>query len=186
MEKIIEKQIPKFYNRPNELIRATYGKQYWISRAPAVVAVVLVIWKDNIFVLAEQRSEKMDNPGKWCCPCGYLDWDETGYQAVIREIYEEAGIFIPDYVLNLITNNEEQPFFVQTHPSENRQNVALTYCIILDCEKLGLPEFNKDDGEVTNIGWIPIEQVFNKKYEWAFNHDERIQMAVEKFKSYLI
>ena len=76
----------------------------------------------------------MDEPLKWCNPCGYLDWNEMGYQAVNREIWEETGVDLSKLTNYLVTNNDEQPFFVQTHPSENRQNVALTYCLIYNFE----------------------------------------------------
>ena len=185
-DKRLAKPEPKFLNKPNKLILGVDGKEYWISRSVAVVAVVLGIWKDNIFVIGEQRSEKMDEPGKYCVPCGYLDFNESGYEAVVRELYEEVKFYVPDYILNLMTNNEEQPFFVQTDPSENRQNVALTYCLIYDFEKIGLPELQKCD-EVKKVEWIPIERVNNKEmYDWAFLHQDRIKLAVEKFKEYLI
>ena len=36
-----------------------------------------------------------DGQGLWCCPCGYLDFDETLEECVIREIKEETGLTIP-------------------------------------------------------------------------------------------
>ena len=205
------KNNPQFSNKPNQLVIAIndkgfrspvitliirlfkfllrvlgIAKEYWISRSPALVAVVLGIYKDNIFVLGEQRSKNMDQPGKWCVPCGYLDWNETGYDGVTRELYEEVGFYLPDYIVSLITDNDQQPFFVQTHPSENRQNVALTYGLVFDFEKTGLPALKTDPKEVTKAEWIPIERVLNKSiYDWAFKHDERIEMALIKYKAYL-
>lgn len=174
---------PKFNNSPNQCIHY-HGKDYWISRSAAVVGVVFAIHKDSIFVLAEQRSEKMDAPNKWCVPCGYLDWDETGYEAIVRELYEELKFNVEKHKSHLIFNNEEQPFYVNTKPSENRQNVALTYCLIFDFEK-ELPKLHKCD-EVKDAKWIPLDRVQNKElYDWAFSHDERIEMAVNKFKEKL-
>ena len=181
--KRLEEPGPEFHNTPNKLIRSD-GKEYWISRSPASVVVVLGIYKDNIFVLAEQRSEIMDEPGRWCVVSGYLDWDETGFEAAKRELYEEVGFDCRKYIYELITDNDEQPFFVNSHPSENRQNVALTYCFIYEFGK-GLPKLGKSD-EIKRAEWIPIDRVFNKEmYDWAFSHDIRIEMAVNKFKSYL-
>ena len=66
----------------------------------------------------------MDNPGKQCVICGYIDWDETGFDAIRRETYEETGID-----LNCLNDDvvyiSDQPYFVKTDPGENRQNVTL-------------------------------------------------------------
>lgn len=179
---------PKFKNRENKLHKIN-GKDVWESRSPAVVVVILAIWKDNIFVLGEKRSETMmDVPGKWVVPCGYIDWDEHGWEAVRREVYEESGLDINKYKRYLVHDNDQQPFYVQTNPAENRQNIALTYCLIYDFSAIGLPQepVNHKDSEVEKLEWIPIERIFNTKYDWAFNHDERIEMAVNKFEKYLV
>ena len=179
---------PKFKNRANAEHKLPNGKTVWESRSSAVVAVVLAIHKHNIFVLAEKRSQTMmDAPGLWAVPSGYIDWDESGWDAVVRELYEETHFYIPKFEHNLIFDNDIQPFFVRTDPEENRQNISLSYCLIYDFS-VNLPkevEIFKDK-ESDEIKWIPIEQVMNSGREWAFNHDERVEMAVEKFQKYLI
>ena len=88
----------KFNNTPNTL-HTIEGRMVPESRSVAVVGVIVAIDKHtslsylgckDIYVLAEKRSRNMDSPGKWCLPCGYLDWDETGPEALIREVYEEC------------------------------------------------------------------------------------------------
>ena len=74
----------------------------------------------------EKRSPIMDQPGKWCVPCGYMDCDESGIEAVIREVFEETSFYIPDLKHRLKSDNKGQPFFINTDPSENRQNIAIT------------------------------------------------------------
>jgi 8-oxo-dGTP pyrophosphatase MutT (NUDIX family) len=55
--------------------------------------------------LIEKRGNKpdLDSKGKWCLPCGYLDWDESGSDAARRELWEEVGLepnhFIEDLKL---------------------------------------------------------------------------------------
>jgi len=184
---MLDKSKPEFNNRPNQCILGVDGKQYWISRSPAVVAVVFAIHKDNIFVMAEKRSSKMeDSPNKWAVPSGYLDWDETGSEAVERELWEELKFFKLKYDSHLIADNDEQPFYVNTNPTENRQNVALTYGYVYDfSDSLTLPKLCKSD-EVSITQWIPIDRVKNSEmYDWAFSHDDRIEMAVTYFKKYL-
>jgi len=179
---------PEFKNRGNEEVKLPDGRTVWLSRSSAVVAVVLGIHMDNIFVLAEKRSKTMmDAPGLWAVPSGYIDWDESGWEAVTRELYEETSFYLPKYENNLIFNNDEQPFFVRTDPGENRQNIALSYCLIYDFSKKLPREIEGfKDKEIEEIKWIPVEQVFTSGREWAFNHDERIEMAVEKFEKYLV
>jgi len=179
---------PKFKNRGNEEVKLPDGRTVWLSRSPAVVAVVLAIHKDNIFVLAEKRSKTMmDAPGMWAVPSGYLDWDESGWDAVVRELYEETSFYVPKFESNLIFDNDKEPWFVRTDPGENRQNIALSYCLIYDFSKRLPTEIETyKDSEIEEIKWIPVEQVLTSGKQWSFNHDERIEMAVEKFQKYLI
>lgn len=179
---------PVFKNRGNEEVKLPDGRTVWLSRSAAVVAVVLGIYKDNVFVLTETRSKTMmDAPGLLAIPSGYLDWDESGWDAVSRELFEETGFDVRKYKNLLIFDNDEQPFFVRTDPGENRQNVAMTYIMIYDFTK-GLPKEVEQfqDSEVEEVKWMPIENVFAGNKRWAFNHDERVAMAVEKFQKYLI
>jgi 8-oxo-dGTP pyrophosphatase MutT (NUDIX family) len=177
-----------FKNRGNTEHKLPDGKTIWESRSPAVVAVVLGIYKDNIFALTEKRSSTMqDEPGKLAIVSGYLDYDETGWEAVTREIYEETGFDVDKYKNQLIFDNDQQPWFVNTDPRENRQNVSLTYILIYDFSK-GLPrEVEKfQDSEIDSVRWMPVERVFDSRNDWAFNHQNRIMDAVEKFQKYLI
>ena len=76
-------------------------REYWISRSIAVV--VFVFAKDvfgETYILAEQRGKGTPDPeyvGKYCVPCGYLDFDETCAQAAQRElieVYRNADVFV--------------------------------------------------------------------------------------------
>ena len=178
---------PKFTNRPNEELKLPDGRTVWLSRSPAVVVVVLARCKEDIFVLTEKRSPTMiDAPNLWAVPSGYLDWDETGWQAVVRELFEETSFYIPKYEDRLITNNNREPWFVNTHPKENNQNVAMTYCLVYNFDK-GLPDIEKyKDSEIAEIKWMRISHIFYPEYKWAFKHDERIATAAGKFRNYLI
>src|SRR4030042_984708 len=81
------------------------GESLWYSRAVAVVGLILAhdyIW--DWYVLANKRGKNTpDFQGYWSLPCGYLDFNETCEEAIIREIFEETGLKIQkDRYLDLI------------------------------------------------------------------------------------
>lgn len=192
---------PKFNNRENFLIKNEEGKEFWISRSMALVGVIMVITPDDgIQVLIEKRAKTLkvdgkDVPmvegGKWCLPCGFLDWDESGYDGMVREIYEETGIYVPDFENFCVYDNNRKPFFVKTDPHEDRQNVSLSYVFVYDFEGVENKTFFQDiyhpRNEIDALRWVKIEDVFrgevivqklkDEKVVWAFNHDERIKLA---------
>jgi len=173
---------PKFNNRENEEIKLPDGRTIWLSRSPAVVAVILGLYKNDIYALIQKRSKTMrDEPGKWVCVSGYLDWDENGYDGIIREVYEETSFYIPDHKNQCIFHNQYQPFYVHSDPNTDAyQNVSLTYIFIYRFRD-GLPkEIEKyQNVEIDTIKWENINNL--EKYDWAFYHDERIKMAIEKY-----
>ena len=177
----------KFKNSQNECYDVD-GKQIWVSRSVAVCSTILIEVKDRVYVLAGQRGDNAaDFKGKWNLICGYLDWDESGWDAVVRELYEETSFYVPKFESNLIFDNDKEPWFVRTDPGENRQNISLSYCLIYDFSKRLPTEIETyKDSEIEEIKWIPVEQVLTSGKQWSFNHDERIEMAVEKFQKYLI
>ena len=115
----------KFNNRLNERIEAN-GKEYWISRSVAVVGIVFAIKDHIVYTLVTKRSSIMDQPHKLCVPCGYLDWDESCYEAMLREVYEETSLYLPDYKDNIVEGFWNKiPFSVLDNPAKDaRQNVS--------------------------------------------------------------
>ena len=176
---------PTFNNRLNQEYKVD-GKTIWNSRSVAVVGVIFGKYAGTTYVLLTRRSDtntKLDEPGRWCLPSGYLDWDENGWKALIREIYEETSLYIPIYkrYLNI---DEKSPFFINTEPNENRQNIALCYALSYNFYD-GLPEEIRDyhDKEVDEVKWVPIDESDPAKsieeYKLAFNHDIRVVQANE-------
>lgn len=171
----------KFNNKPNECI-IHEGKEYWISRSVAVMGIIIFLAEnDKIYVLGEKRSELMDSPGKWCVPSGYIDWDENGSDSLIREVYEETGIYLPD-LGSVCLSDKNDPFYVHTELNENRQNIVLCYSRVYNISmnvKLRNMVFDSqrfESDETDMIKLIDIENI--AKYDWAFNHDERIRAAL--------
>lgn len=176
--------MPTFNNRPNKFHKDKDGKAFWESRSVAVEAVVFAIKNNQINILIEKRSAKMmDSPNLWCVPCGYLDYDETGWEAIVRELYEETGFDIEAYKESIVTTNNMRPFGVITNPAQNRQNVVLEYCVVLDFDK-SKQEFPSHvaeykNKEIAEIRWMPFKDIINPEYVWAFNHNERIEESAK-------
>ena len=148
------------------------GKEYWISRA--ITMVIKFIGQDNSgkqYVLAVQRGEGTPDPefiGSWCMPCGYLDFDETILEGAARELKEETGIEIDPLDLVFVNINDVPEL-------DKRQNVTFRFKGYLpyDIEDSILSNKDSEENEVSNIKWIPLDEVDN--YKWAFNHDKLIK-----------
>lgn len=165
------------------------NKEYWISRAVAVVGVVIGVKDGNIssFLVSQRGPGCPDFVGSWACTCGYLDWDETAEDGVVRELYEELGIKVSSSKANL--------WKVITDPKRDaRQNVILRYIIPVDQDELEeMVENSKlaminpevrggEHGEVSDVKLISVTDIPN--YEWAFNHDDVILEAYDNWKSF--
>lgn len=163
------------------LINPATGKEEWISRSIAVLAIVIGIDKyGNFYVLANKRGEGTPDPeyiGCWCLPCGYLDYDETTKEAISREVFEETGVDLSPRDFKLI--------YVNDNPTQDkRQNVTFRFVayepkLIEDVE---LSSRNSEENEVSDIGWISLEEFNN--YNWAFGHEkiiESVKTEVKKF-----
>ena len=165
------------------------NKEYWISRAVAVVGVVVGMRNGNIssFLVSQRGPGCPDFVGSWACTCGYLDWDETAEEGVVRELYEELGIEVPISNVNL--------WKVVTDPKRDaRQNVILRFIIPIEQDKLDeVVEISKkaiidsesrggESGEVSDIRLVSVTDIPN--YEWAFNHDDVILEAYDNWKSF--
>lgn len=187
---------PKFYNVPNEhlMLRLDDGKNVvkrdiWISRATSVDGIVLAITDDGMNVLITKRSDKMrDETNKYCIPCGYLDFGETRHEAMIREVYEETSLYLPDYKKYIIFDNGEQPFMVKDNPKDSKnQNIANIYITVLDFRgniqdfPIGIEKFSC--AETSMVKWISAFDFYNEKREWAFNHEDAIDSAFDFFNS---
>jgi len=190
---------PKFNNRPNDHVIYQFYSQhsgvkikqdFFISRACAVVGVVLAYTSKGMHVLIEQRSNKMmDEANKFGIPCGYLDWDESLYEAMMREVYEETSFYIPDYEKYVIFDNNKQPFHVKDNPkTDKRQNVSHIYLTVFDFQdsQQAIDAFPVDIEnfkcrETALVRWMKLVNFYNTRqnYEWAFNHDETIESAIK-------
>jgi 8-oxo-dGTP pyrophosphatase MutT (NUDIX family) len=167
-----------FKNKPNELITTTDGRKLYNSRSVAVTGCIGARYNNKIHFIIEKRgnAEGLDNPGKWCLPCGYLDWNESGPDAIKREVWEEVGLDIDvldtKYQVVVKYDYMSQPWWVKTEPDENRQNISLRYARVYNIEIGELPKLTPNNdcmpNEVADAKWITLDEIDN--YEFVFNH----------------
>lgn len=170
----------KFKNRQN-ICHKIDGRDVWESRSVAVVGVIIIYRNGIPYVLVSRRGpNSADYQGKMNLVAGYLDWDESGTEALSREAWEETGFDLTEHLetLDVIRRADlTQPWSVTTRPGENHQNVTLRYGVCFhipkDSEFPSLTtEHNEIEGECEDPQWMALELV--GEYEWAFNHDRVI------------
>jgi len=142
------------------------NKEYWISRSVATAGLIFTNDK-GLSILAVKRGKGCpDEVGKWCCPCGYLDWDETLKECCCREIREESNLQVLPEDLRF--------WYLNDDPKETHQNItAIFYCYNEDYIKQSINFKHSEPNEVEEVKWIKVSEIY--KYDWAFNHLKLIQ-----------
>jgi len=80
---------------------AACGRVEYVNPAPCVAVPVA----DKGRVLPGLRGRGSLFSGKWCLPCGYIENEESFFDAAAREVREEAGIEVEILgVVNVVTN----------------------------------------------------------------------------------
>ncbi|WNO08365.1 NUDIX hydrolase [Teredinibacter sp. KSP-S5-2] len=179
-----------FANRQNECVETQDGRRVWLSRACAVVAQVCLYRQSNqtwYVLLGKRGSGVPDFQGHWCFPCGYLDWDETLAKAMLREVWEECGVYLPHLAThdNFVHSDnpaffehsveDEQPWHIADIPRSTKQNISFHYALFFSWDGDALPELsnqNCEPDEVDDLGWFSLQDA--SELTLAFNHNERL------------
>jgi 8-oxo-dGTP pyrophosphatase MutT (NUDIX family) len=180
-------------SKPNWTVKDENGQDQWISRSVVVIPIVfkLDIQTNDIYCLLEKRGSSVTHTGEWCCPCGYIDWDESLEEACVREVREETGITI---------NKDRIHFFeVASDKYSKSQSVDLWY----ECWVDDTVDYHKDTrqeiltpDEVQEIKWlkvahmdtnnlnIDVQTINNGFGKWAFksHHTHIVSMLESRFK----
>ena len=178
------RNLSKIMSRENRMIKGENGEELWISRSVVVICVVARITDDNkIEILAEKRGPLVSATGRWCFPCGYLDYDEDLTDAVIREVQEETGYTLERKDVKFIDINSK--------PEGKKQNVGIRHIAFIDNDKKQISDFELDTNEVTELKWIEIGEsvgnIFNIDVnkldcvKWAFNHKSLIIHIINEY-----
>lgn len=149
------------------------NKEFWISRSVSVEGFIFTI-DNGIRVLANKRGKGCPNEvGKWNCPCGYLDYDETVEEACIREVKEETNLSVDPSLLNFLQ--------IDSVPRGKTQNVSITFWSF-GTKYAGqtVTAERADVDEVDDVEWIGLDEL--DKYDWAFGHNYTImRISLEHF-----
>lgn len=188
---------PVFKNKENEHIVLESGREIWLSRSCAVVGEIFIkvispFRPPEYRILLGKRGEKTpDFQGYWCLPCGYLDWNETAAEGLLREVYEECGVYLPNLnaIPGLISeigglleeSPQVSPWTVTSEPS-GKQNVSLHFMSELtwsyEYELPALSFKNAEKGEVAELAWMKVDDAL--ALNLAFNHNEVLKLAVSR------
>jgi 8-oxo-dGTP pyrophosphatase MutT (NUDIX family) len=154
----------KFNNVSNRQIIDESGKTHWISRS--VVTICLIKCQDKFLII--KRGPYVTQTGKWCLPCGYLDWNETVEECAIREVYEESGLDLTKY----LDAKDLKPYRISSDPGSSKmENISVEYFI--DLGDIDFPETSIiDPKETLDIDWVSRNDI--DRYDFAFNHDNKI------------
>ncbi|WAH38493.1 NUDIX domain-containing protein [Alicyclobacillus dauci] len=124
-------------------LRASVG-----SRLLLMPGVAAVIRNQEGHVLLQKRSDN----GMWDIPAGSIDPGEAPAQAVIREVYEEAGLLVrPTAILGILGG---KAFRVQ-YPNGDQVEYTAT---VFACEVIG-GQLEAIDGESTEFRYTPPDDL---------------------------
>jgi ADP-ribose pyrophosphatase YjhB (NUDIX family) len=74
-----------------------------LYRNPAPAVSVLI--PDDGRVLLGKRAAGSFAAGKWCLPCGYIEYNEDFLSAAVREVREETGLLVSPYAIASVNSN---------------------------------------------------------------------------------
>lgn len=124
------------------------------------ISVDAIIIKDNKILLIKRGSEP--DKGLWAVPGGYVGWDESAEDAVLREVKEETNL---DVINTKLINVYSLP---NRHP---KQVINVAYIVDVKNGEL------KHGDDATNIKWVSLDNLPNPL---ALDHKQIIQDAIKR------
>lgn len=122
------------------------------------VSVVILDQKKERVVMIKRATQPQQ--GWWALPGGYLDWDETIFEAGAREVKEETGITVAAKELQLIG-----VFSSPNRDPDGRQNVDCSVWVQVADEVLEEMRAQEESStvELVELSNLPDEIAFDHK-----------------------
>jgi ADP-ribose pyrophosphatase YjhB (NUDIX family) len=124
----------------------TEGHEYWNEPHASVCVAVL---RDGQVLLAQRGIEP--RKGKYVLPGGFVEFDETPYEAARREMREETGLDCPSLDL------------LEVHTIHYRQNEASLSIVFHAPGWQGEPNAGDDAAALV---WQPVDAVESDEFAW--------------------
>jgi 8-oxo-dGTP diphosphatase len=103
-------------------------------------------------LLTRRRIEPFRD--QWCLPGGHIDEYELAKEAIVREVKEETGL---DFEASFFD------YFDEIVPEHEIHAVVIVF------EGYGVGKFNAQENEVSDIGWVSINEA--RCLPLAFTHN---------------
>ena len=137
---------------------------YHYPRAAVTVDCLVCRHRDNNcqILLIQRKNEPYQ--GRWALPGGFMDMDETLYEAAVRELREETGLSIPSL---------EQFYTFDSVDRDPRHRTISTVFIGKQDIDSGTLKASSDASEVK---WFSLKNLPGL----AFDHNDIIQLAIQR------
>ncbi|MCX6731954.1 MAG: NUDIX hydrolase [Candidatus Roizmanbacteria bacterium] len=122
------------------------------------ISIDALIIKDEQILLIKRGVEP--DKGKWATPGGYIGWDESAEEAVIREVKEETGLTVTKVTF----------FNVYTLPNRHPKQV-ITLAYIVEVENM----IAKNGDDADEVEWFALN---NLPTPLAFDHEKNIKEVI--------
>ena len=179
---------PVFNNRENKSFEVDDNgtkRLIWESRSMAVHGILFIKFNGELYILLTRRSKKCpDEVGKIANVSGYLDWDETLFEAMKREFWEETRLNFDYYFSekNLLKGSLE-PLSIESNPKKSRQNVTTRFLFLFEVDKLPFVIETEETSMVKFEKVSEVEELCKEEPDsFAWNHAEVILNCIEKIK----
>ncbi len=117
---------------------------------PCVVDGIVLNEKNEILLIRRGRDPEK---GKYAFPGGFIEWDETAEEAVVREVSEETG-------LSVLVDS-----FVGYFDTLNRDRERHTIALVFRCSVIRKDDVSAGD-DADACAWFSLSQL----PELAFDH----------------
>ena len=157
--------ITEKYGKIMEVLRREDNR--WRNPVPCVS--VLVVRDEQVLLGLRGKSRIM--PGKWCLPCGHIEWGESYFDAAKREVFEETGLEVrPLRVINVVSNH-----FTEVPGTDDGYESLV---IVILAVPVDGSERAGDD--LKALTWVPVDGPFP---EMAFKGDVHIISQYQRYGS---